>query len=356
MHTTAMNELPLSGAARCVWHLAWCGIVLTCVAACDSSQPLDARPEIGVEVGHWTFMGLDGRYTTAILASPAGVHAGTERDGVFRLPESPSHGLEHAPVSALAYTESGGRLLAGMASPGPATTSAAVYVSTDGGDNWLPSDGGLATANNGSAWAFSLTVARATPNFILMGSTSTVMRSVDAGVSWDQVLTVGLGTGIRDVAIAPDASGRIWVSGGHATGQFRFYRSPDWGDTWTELDMRLAFDALTVHPDSAVLYGAVGQDVATSRDDGLTWSRARVGGGFVTGLVFSDDVLVASTGTRSAGLDGFGPELFRSDHAAVEWTRIDIPGAFTGQITALAADTQFVYVGTDVGGVWRYRR
>ena len=335
------------------WFAALVPALLT-VSGCEPL--LQSAPATG---GEWVPLGLEGQHITALSHTRHGLFAGTRFGGVYRLSPGSSSwtelGLDHAIISSIAYSSVDDRVFVGLEPFGPETTPAAVFVSTDAGANWVATDGGLAADNDGRLWALDLMLSPEYPSRIFIGSSLGVHRSFDAGITWTQVLNSGGNlTLIRHLAMAPDGSGRLWALGFTGTSESRFYRSVDWGDTWNQLDVPPASDALMAHSDTAgvVLLGGGSRGVVVSRDGGITWDREDLGEVIVKALASMNGLLYAGTG--SSGPRELPTMLFRSDGQAVDWEPLQVPEKLK-DITTMSAGSDFLFVGTSNSGVWRFR-
>jgi len=106
-----------------------------------------------------------------------------------------------------------------------ATSATAVYQSVDAGTNWIE------IAAPGTSRA--LAIDPSTPDRMFAATTTAGMhRSLDGGLSWSAISN-GLGgvTNFYSVAIAPDASGRVYAG----AGDYQMFASDDYGDTWQSL-------------------------------------------------------------------------------------------------------------------------
>jgi hypothetical protein len=223
------------------------GIVL----GCGNGDPVGSTPEsctFELESGCWTFLGLEEEWVASIAATPWGVFVGTfdgrlfryDSDRQWRAVEAPEWRNRLAARALLFVPADPPRLLAGLSfiHDSNDTTSAALYASFDRGRSWVPSDGGLA-ANARDPWqhrvfVLNLAVDPGDPRRVFMSNIHGVLRSNDAGGTWDFVFgdLDNLSNGFRSVLIDPSRSGRIWTGGQGLVFNPFVMVSSDWGESW----------------------------------------------------------------------------------------------------------------------------
>ena len=198
--------------------------------------------------GCWTRLGLRGHEVREVAATPSGIYVGTRSGQVFRLAPDRRWREVGLPawrgrlfVNALVFSPTTPpRLFAGISSDYPDdTTRAVVYVSEDLGETWAPSDGGLAAGFQrpyeiSALSVQDMAVAAGDPNHLLMSNPHGVLRSLDAGDTWEYVLAGPdfLPADFRVLLTDPLGRQTIW-SGGASTGEIpRVLRSDDLGETW----------------------------------------------------------------------------------------------------------------------------
>jgi hypothetical protein len=168
------------------------GFMLSCT---DPNRPVlgDCEP---ARHGSWEFLGLEDHWIRSVGATPWGVFAGTTDGGIFRLNESTgewvSLGLDHAIVRTMLFVPSDPpKLLVGVSPRGEAQTQAAVFLSTDSGESWIPWDGGLAALRDWREWAYSLAYDPGDHSRLYMGHSAALSRSTDGGLSWTYLIHEG---------------------------------------------------------------------------------------------------------------------------------------------------------------------
>jgi len=138
-----------------------------------------------------------------------------------------------------------------------------IFRSSDGGQSWQQ--------NMGTAYAYALTFDCENPNTIYAGYLGSCFKSVDGGITW-KALSVGL-YGICYRLLSLPSPPEIFF--GSYTGIFR---SDDGGSTWNESHagiMALDIPALAVAPSSPnILYAEANEyGFYKSSDFGQSWTR-----------------------------------------------------------------------------------
>jgi photosystem II stability/assembly factor-like uncharacterized protein len=141
------------------------------------------------------------------------------------------------------------------------------------------SDGVILRSEDGVRWTHAMTpgthdLARAAANergnvLIAVGAAGTILRSTDAGLTWQSTRNATIDTDLRAVVNQPGT--RTWVSVGT---NGRVLRSLDDGKTWTliESNLTVAFQTLFVDPKTqAILIGGDDGFVGFSKDAGESW-------------------------------------------------------------------------------------
>ena len=156
------------------------------------------------------------------------------------------------------------------------TTNAAIYYvstfkgglfkTTDAGTSWTPLTDHLPHE------VFISKILPSNPNTIFIGTDSGVLKSADAGVTWNDS---GLSTGkINALLIKPDNENIILA--GSSSG---IHRSIDGGVTFTQVQSAFKTEELRVHPTNAnIMYAGTNGTGSTSQffrstDGGATWTE-----------------------------------------------------------------------------------
>jgi photosystem II stability/assembly factor-like uncharacterized protein len=351
--------------------------------ACSSVEPLGPlAPDnctVELESGCWTLLGLEGEWVVEVAVSPWGAFVGTRSGRIFRLdPDRRWHALgpdtwrDQLVATALLYVPAEPpRLLAGMdfATNPDDTTRAAVYASFDQGQSWLPSDGGLAEDAPGNlsfrVFANGLAVDPRDPNRLLMANGQGMLRSLDAGETWDFVFGgFDLLPDLNDVLfVHPDRAEQVWV-GGQTLGFLpRVATSRDFGDTWQFGSPRCdgpvnqnSVRAFSIDPNVhdrlwvGTMRGVIRADGGSEADD--SWTCGSAPTEFVVGFAELDGALYVVT-RLSSSESSFGP-VFRTTDGGVVWDTLSVPlAAAEPSVTAVASDSTHgrILIGTS-SGLW----
>jgi photosystem II stability/assembly factor-like uncharacterized protein len=328
----------------------------------------------------WTFLGLDGKWVTALADTPWGLYAGTHDNGVFRYDPNTGDweflGIDHAIVSSILFVPTDTpRLLVGVYPFSDETTEAAVFASEDGGERWIPWDGGRAKWEDDRAWAYSMAVDPTNPYRLFMGEDYSVLRSEDGGRSWEYVWgdSRGGGAGVNALAVSPTGDGQVWAGGEASIFYAIVFRSEDGGNSWEVIspnpreEERVyeenAIHSLVVDPhDSNQLFAGMKFGyVIRSTDGGRTWHQVfqTPGKGFVWNMKYIDGELFATAEENFRPPDsGQGHPLtdlglYRTRDGGETWDVIPVPPGIAGGNSLSGHAGGAVLVGTRGTGVWR---
>ncbi|MFQ5702618.1 MAG: WD40/YVTN/BNR-like repeat-containing protein [Gemmatimonadales bacterium] len=301
-----------------------------------------------------------------------GLYAGTRRGGVFRLNTKTndweSLGLSSASIRSIVFVpRTPSRLLVGLdAQEVFQTTEAAIYATGDSGRTWFASDGGMAAANGGMLWAPSLAVDPRQPHRLFWHLGFVILRSDDAGLTWDFVLgdLKDLGGDAPSIVASADVAGQVFAAVGSPLGTFLVYRSTDGGDTW---DFVIPFPraeipiySLALDPLRQTLWAGMDGLVARSDDKGETWQVEEVNVGIVSALVLLRGDLLAvelvpdlDKGCGKGQFNGL-LALHRLQGGAEEWDEIAVPPGICGALSATVDSLARLVIGTAGSGVWRW--
>jgi len=190
-----------------------------------------------------------------------------------------------------------------------------------------------------------------------------VCKSGNAGQTWGtrRQLTAGQGT-CYDIAVAPSNSNIVYAVGEEYSGGWRakVCRSPDAGSTWNDVTNNLyslgfssegfsagQVNAVLVHPSSAdKAFVGTDRGVFSTANGGTSWGSTSLTV-WVNDLARDpdNDVLYAATS---------GNGVYESEDGGTTWLPIN---SGLGQLNCLClgfdAVHEFLFVGTQGGGVWR---
>jgi hypothetical protein len=269
-------------------------------------------------------------------------------------------GLYGGTVSALC--SSGSYLYAG--------TTRGIYLSTDGGLNWIHSVNGLSK--------LAVNSVAADANSIVAGTSSGgVFRLVNNGTNWNDISIAATSSNIAAVAV----SDSFIIAGTTSDG---VYYSSDNGSTWTE-SITVIFPVTLIYTDYG-LFAGTNAGVYRSTDDGQDWALSGTGltDPNITAITAVDSLLYAGTssgnvfvstdrggtwnawaptppGSAISGLRVTGSGLIAStlyngiytttDHG-VTWTPSST-GLFNTYVLSLGSNGAAILAGTQGGGTYR---
>jgi photosystem II stability/assembly factor-like uncharacterized protein len=218
------------------------------------------------------------------------------------------------------------------------------YKSVDGGATWAM----LTLPGQTFFFASVMEVAPSDPNVVYATDGPSLLRSDDAGATWDG--TNGYLTHVEDIAVHPTDPDTVYV----ATGFDRVQRSTDGGQTWTTGTGLPDLFAYTVEIDRSqptTVYAATARAgyLYRSIDAGASWQPYRVG--IATGAVLH--LVSAPAGVVYAGTEYHG--VFRSADRGVTWAlrTTGLVGSDVRALVTVPASPSTVYAGTYGDGVHR---
>jgi photosystem II stability/assembly factor-like uncharacterized protein len=300
-------------------------------------------------------------------AGPLLFHSANRGQRWIRLP-SPA-GAFSPSVGTIAAASASTVFLSTFSSPG---VSSFLWKTVDAGDSWLQAlrltkpeqiiDYRLAPADPETLYVLAYTGGPILP------TGTGILRSTDGGDSWQtRVTDLGLGCGVGSLAVAPSASGTLYLTGSGSspapvfchTPLARVLRSTDGGASWTDASAGLPSGLLspvTVDPnDPDIVYVGYGRQdrfavdgVWKTADGGATWTRA---GSELAGREIAALLATAIPGQVYAARDD--GHVFRSEDGGESWQDVTA-GLFAAEVFDLVADPSDpdrVYAAT-TNGVW----
>ena len=104
------------------------------------------------------------------------------------------------------------------------TTHAALFKSTDGGDNWFDLSSGLSGYSYTSHYIYDLEVDPKNDSMVYAATNQGIFKSTDWGASWHKKGSI---YSVYSVVVSPNSSNRVF-----AGGYYGAYYSTDFGDNW----------------------------------------------------------------------------------------------------------------------------
>ncbi len=324
----------------------------------------------------WVQLGLEGQVVRSVSQTDWGLFAGTRFGGVFRLAREAndweSLGLSTVIIQSIIFVPgTPSRLLVGL-DPQEVfqITEAAIYATEDSGRTWFASDGGMAAANGGMFWAPSLAVDPRRPRRLFWQLGSLILRSDDAGLTWDFVLGDPKENGGADatsIVASADVDGQIFAAVGSPLGTFLVYRSTDGGDTWDFVipfpRNEISIFTLVLGPGGQTLWASMGGLIARSDDGADSWQISLTGIGNAK-LVFAGADLMApqflldisndSCGDTNGEFNHGSLALHRLRGGAEVWDEIPVPPDVCGALASTVDSQGRLVIGTAGSGVWRW--
>ncbi len=210
-----------------------------------------------------------------------------------------------------------------------------LWRSTDRGDSWVPSNGGINLTGT-----FVITPDPANPAIVYAGGYHDIDKSVDFGQTWTPL---NAGFSFTQTVLDLWKKGSVIIAGASVGVK----RSIDDGATWTAPLVGLpgggGFGAIASLGGSVFMTTSF-DNVYRSDDDGANWVPANAG---LTGTASS---LLGIGGDLFAGTsDG----VFMSTDGGDTWSPIDAGLPPHLNVTKLAANGTYLFAGTFQNGVWR---
>lgn len=219
-----------------------------------------------------------------------------------------------------------------------------VYFSEDFGETWSPINEGIETLT-----AYALAVSS---NDIYVGAANGgFYSSSDHGSSWALHEGALKGLGVRDFVIAGD---KVFAAVNGTPDKAGVYLSEDKGATWTKLGLAVTSINAMAGYDNAIY--VAGPTFMISRDYGVTWSAAAIGGG--AGYFMS---AIHAVGDE-VNIGGSAKAVFYSEDEGQTWVS-KVGSAPDNQHTSIFSEGMKFWLATaegvsysgDGGGTWEER-
>lgn len=344
--------MPLHRSTRLATILA--GAATAQAAACALLGPEILSPD-------WTSLGLAGESVRVLEPTPWGLYAGTHASGVFLREEASDTwrpaGLDGAGViHDLTFLPTvPPRLLASVGPPVGDTVDAIVFATEDG-ETWAPSDVGDAATVGNLRSPYLLAPDPTQPDRVYLGLSGSIMRSGDAGRTWERVFgDIAPANEIAGITVRDD--GVIWAAASIRPAAVRFIGllySADQGDSWGELYYGGETRQIYAAPDGRVWLARIdGVMVYSDRDQSwnlhLSPTTVEHPVGEAVTVLPAADTLYAVTNLVDYGEVG----VFRLRPHRSEWDVIRVPLEIRRALSAAIDNQGRLLVGTATTGVWR---
>ena len=270
----------------------------------------------------WTnrSLGLSNVHIIAMTIAGDSLFASTQEQSVMRrigdLWTAADSGLTRhppAPPVTRVLASDGSILYAGVVAEG-------LFRSTNLGQSWVDVTAGLPSRD-------VLDVA-ADPGIVIVATPARLVKSNDSGSSWQ---TFANYPGITASAVA--VKGQLILAGNSST----IYASTDGGATWQSSALPSVIKKVTIAGTRA--YAVTDFDVFVR--SGGSWNRAALPASQVNAITMLGSRVFVSLG---AG-------VYLSDDG-IQWSLVPGSDTLPADITALAADSRFLYAGTNGGSVF----
>ncbi|HET9794968.1 MAG TPA: hypothetical protein VFS34_10935 [Thermoanaerobaculia bacterium] len=247
-------------------------------------------------------------------------------------------GLPSLAISAITG-DSGSTRYAGSGLAGVAKT-------IDDGGHWSVSNTGLFASE-----VYAVAAAKSSPSIVYAATGSSVFKSSDAGVSWQNLTSIGVDQQVWPaLAVDPTNPSIVYA----ATDEKGVVKSTNGGSSWTVSNAGIpttGIGALAIDPASAqTVYAGTDEGLYKTVDGAAHWTLADTDLSNVHALAIDP----ANVQTLFAGpFQG----IFRSTDAGAHWTNVSGSNGFlqTAQVQAIAIDPaahSHVYLATS-RGVWK---
>lgn len=321
------------------------------------NAPVSAEPQ-------WTFLGLGGRETRALVLEGADFFAGTE-SGVFTKPwgslDTTWTGLgpDSLEVETLLFLDSQTLLAGGAARDGDGLVVERMYRSEDRGMSWasVPTPSGITEI-------YSLDSHPSFPDTVFASGAGSCLKSVDLGASW--IKSYPNYALLNSVRVSRQDPSTVWTGGEGFFYSAVLFRSTNGGVSWSpDLSPHpssenavnvIQFDS--VNPD--LIYLGMESFFEKSEDGGSTWNPTLNVSQFYFHAIELDPRRPATlymTGSAIQGLPAPGLNLYVSGDRGDSWTYFNhqpAGGSYRGWalVPVVEGDSVAVYVGAQ-GGVYR---
>jgi photosystem II stability/assembly factor-like uncharacterized protein len=148
---------------------------------------------------------------------------------------------------------------------GKANGSVAIHKSTDDGASWHATGARGGVFPNGSGWPAALAVDPQEPTTVYAAIDHTVVKTTNAGASWQPILRSLPEHDVYALAVDPQLPGRVYAGVHSGEGTGAIYETSDGGRTWRLAVSTVAVGAIAVNPSRPTTIYAAGWAGADAR-------------------------------------------------------------------------------------------
>ena len=312
----------------------------------------------------WSFLGLRNKEVGDIKIFGDTIYAGTD-DGIFKHSLSSMDtswsplGLQGKAIRTVLVL-GGGEMFA-VRNLWNTNDSVLVYKTLDGGGNWSATFTSSVTGSgNGTDNLFDIIdnhPGSGDTLYLIDVGVPAIYKTTTSGDTWQKVYDMQWR--YRFIKVHSSVPGQLWFGGEGAIFNPILFTSPDYGVTWTMVDLGRVFEGdnachtLMVDPTDKQTWYIPGEGkVVKTTDAGSTWNI------ILRNNFYDFDMAISPIQSNSLYVIG-GIDLFRSNDAGVHWDTLSCPSvdscasSFLDLEVKANGGSDIVIIGTG-NGVYRY--
>ena len=212
--------------------------------------------------GHVTDIAVDPANNNVVYAAADGVRKSTDGGHTWKtvFQPSPPHMVV---LGRLVIAATRPETIYVIVNDGYGSTS--IYKSTDAGASWHATGGRGGVFPNRYGWPTALAVDSQEPTTVYAAIDHTVVKTTNAGASWQPILRSGPEHEIYALAVDPQLPGRVYAGVHSGEGTGAIYETSDGGRTWRLAVSTVAIGAIAVNPSRPTTIYAAGWAGADTR-------------------------------------------------------------------------------------------